>query len=180
MPQTISYAVHAAPPEPPPGFFELLCRAFDEPPYADVAAKMARRLESWPAFAEVPGFRVVTAHDADQLVGACFGWDSVVNTAHTPALFAGLYERLRAKPWAGRLVGVEVVELAVDPGTRGGGVGAALVGLLVGEGPGWLLADRSAPAYDWYRRRGWEVLGPVAEGDAYDVLVRPRSPSPNP
>jgi GNAT superfamily N-acetyltransferase len=172
VPQQISYAVHAAPAEPPLGLFDLLCRAFDEPPYTDVPTKMAKRLTHWAAFTEVPGFRVVIAHDGEDLVGACFGWDSVVRSPGAPTLFAGLYDKLRAQPFADRLAGTEVVELAVDPARRGAGIGAGLVDRLLGNGAGWLLADRRAPAYDWYVHHGWEVVGPVDETDDYEGLIR--------
>ena len=170
----IAYAVQPSPPEPPVGLFDLLCRAFDEPPYDDVPAKMRKRMEHWGAFAAIPGFRVVTARDrrGGRLLGAAFGWDEVFGTPAEPELFAGLYRRLRELPWHGRLSGSEVVELAVDPAARGLGVGQAILTRLVDDGPAWLLADDRSPAHDWYVRRGWVPVGRVDDQGPYVALTR--------
>jgi GNAT superfamily N-acetyltransferase len=172
--QHISYAVLTAPPEPPEGLYELLCAAFDEPPYEDVPAKMRKRMEAWPDFAAAPGFRLVLADAGDRLVGACWGWDSAVGSDDPPPLFAGLYRLLAERGDAGRLVGTEVVELAVDPCARGAGVAQGLLDRLLGGRPGWLLADANAPAHGWYERRGWVELGSVRPESPYVLMVTSR------
>lgn len=177
--QDISYSVIEAPTTPPDGLYELLCVAFDEPPYDDVATKMRERLDSWPDFLAAPGFRVALARHGDVLVGASFGWDSAVGHPSPPPLFAGLYRLLAERPDAGRLTGTEVVELAVDPSTRGAGVAQRLLSLLLRDGPGWLLADANAPAFGWYTRRGWVDLGAVRADSPYALMVLPASEEPS-
>ena len=61
-------------------------------------------------------------------------------------MFGDLYTTMAEQPWSRRLVGTELVEVAVDPDARGSGVGRTLIDRLVGEGPAWLLAHPQAPA----------------------------------
>ncbi len=167
----VRYAV-ADPSTPPPGLYAMLCAAFDEPPYENVPALMAKRLAAWPDFARSNGFRVVTAHRGSELVGVCFGFVDVLGTADEPALWAGLYERLRAAPFHDELRGAEIVEFATARAVRGRGVGQRLVDTFLDGRPGWLLAESTAPAYGWYLRHGWRVLGPPHDATAYVVLAR--------
>ncbi len=168
----VAVTVHPAPAAPPAGCADLLAAAFAEPPYRYGPAQIAARLDRWDRYAALPGFRVATARSGPDLVGVAWAWDSVVGRPDPPDLYGDLYERLARQPWGHRLVGVtEVVELAVRPDHRRGGLGGRLLARLVGSGGGWLITPADAPAAAWYERRGWTRAGPV--GDRYLVLTSP-------
>lgn len=134
---------------PPTGAAELLLRAFAEKPYSYDEDRIARRLASWSDWARIPGFRVVTARGERRLLGIGWSWDSVLGSDEQPTMFGDLYTTMAEQPWSRRLVGTELVEVAVDPDARGSGVGRTLIDRLVGEGPEWLLAHPQAPAAGW-------------------------------
>lgn len=157
--RTIDYATETSSDGPPVGTEQLLARAFAEPPYDYDEERIARRMSLWSEYAAVPGFRVDTARESGDLVGVAWSWKSVIGTADEPTVFGDLYRLIDAEPWSSRLSGTEVVELAVDPDLRGGGIGRRLLERLVGAGPAWLLTYPGADADGWYDRLGWERLG---------------------
>ncbi|WP_052590441.1 GNAT family N-acetyltransferase [Luteipulveratus mongoliensis] len=161
---TLTITSHLGLASPPDGALDVLTDAFAEPPYGYDRARFERRLEQWSSYAEVPGFRTVTAHRDGQLVGIAWGWNSGVGSCAGLPGYRELYTRLEAKPWGSELRGVEVVELGVARSERGTGVGRQLLDRLVSGGPGWLIAYAEAPAAQWYAQRGWRRLGPL-EGE---------------
>ncbi|HZM83850.1 MAG TPA: GNAT family N-acetyltransferase [Candidatus Limnocylindrales bacterium] len=141
-------------------FEEVYALAFGAPGY-DEPGDAARRFraEQLPRHAGREGFRCVVALRGDRLLGFAYGytgergqwWSNHVAT-RAPAYVT---ER-----WLGGHF--EFVELAVEPGEQGQGIGTALHDALLAGLPHEraLLStyrdDRPAPRL--YRRRGWELL----------------------
>ncbi|MET8279172.1 hypothetical protein [Micromonospora sp. NPDC005174] len=74
MPAT--YTVHT--PESATAVFAALVRlyavVYAEPPYAEGPDQVAAFAAALPAEPRRPGFALVVAHDAGDLVGAAYGW----------------------------------------------------------------------------------------------------------
>ena len=170
---SLTFTTHLAPSEPLSGTTALLVDAFAAPPYGYEPERLTRRMDRWASYADQPGFRVTAAHRDGRLVGIAWGWDSAVARGAGPASYQGLYDRLAAQTWADRLVGTEVVEVAVAPSEQGGGVGGLLLDGLVDEQPAWLMAWRDAPAARWYQRHGWTLVGELDGEPPLLALARP-------
>jgi GNAT superfamily N-acetyltransferase len=134
---------------------------FGAAPYFETADDRAGFLDRVRKYATTrDGFRLAVAGVDGETVGvglAVIGrpgdwWREQVAASLTPA---------EIERWLGQGV-LEVVDLAVAPGSRGRGIGARLHDALLADAPtstAALTADRNpTPARALYERRGWEVL----------------------
>ncbi|MGH3664079.1 MAG: GNAT family N-acetyltransferase [Micromonosporaceae bacterium] len=128
----------------------LFAEVFAEPPYHetdDDAAAFARVLER---HARQPGFRLVTAQEADRLIGFAYGCTRP----------AGWWWRDCDSDPPADIRDAEkfvVYEWAVSKPHRGTGVGRKLFEQLLDQRPEWttLTVNRDADAYGIYLRHGW-------------------------
>jgi len=143
--------------------------AFAGPPWDESDDQVRTFTEGLPDWAARDGFTAAWARDAS-LAGFAFR----VRTP-APLPFFGFYGVLRDRfgAAAAELAGlVEVVELAVRPDARGGGLGRALLEAVVAGEPAWLVTRTAATAtMAFYARLGWQVY---AEDDGLALLTHSR------
>lgn len=158
---------------------------YAEPPYRDGPAGVAEFVAEWPELRNQPGFRLVVARTAGQLVG--FGLGYVVDRAS--GWWAGIRLDLpsgdRADP-VGSCVGDSfgIAELGVHPAWRRRGLASRLhEALLAGRGEPrvvlWVRADASA-ARATYARWGYRLLRPVPDRPPYQLMCLDRGRSTQP
>ena len=156
-------------------FERVYARAFGAPGYDEPAETAQRfRAEQLPRHAEREGFRCVVALRSDRMIGFAYGY-----TGERGQWWSDRVADLAPAEVADRWLGghFEFVELAVDPGEQGQGVGTALHDALLADLPHGraLLStyrdDRPAPRL--YRRRGWELLvaGLDETSDLYGIML---------
>ncbi|MFJ7214667.1 GNAT family N-acetyltransferase [Amycolatopsis sp. NPDC098790] len=139
---------------------------YREPPYREDAADAARFRETMARHSRLPEFAVTTVRVGDELGGFAYGVGRE----------AGWWHPAAASPAPRSLAGTPlfyVYELAVLPGLRGRGHGGGLLrDLLAGrsEPVAVLAAATAAPAYEMYRRWGWERVGALTPGSV-DLLA---------
>lgn len=111
-------------------------------------------------------YRLVTAESDGAVVGFAWGYTGRPGQFWSDFVLRTL--GAAAAPWVGGHF--EFVELAVEPGSQGRGIGgllhdAMLEGLPHERALLGTTDDADAPAYRLYRSRGWQVLGSQAPGD---------------
>lgn len=111
-------------------------------------------------------YRLVTAESDGVLVGFAWGYTGRPGQFWSDFVLRTL--GAAAAPWVGGHL--EFVELAVDPGSQGRGIGgllhdAMLEGLPHDRALLGTTDDADAPTYSLYRSRGWQVIGSQAPGD---------------
>jgi ribosomal protein S18 acetylase RimI-like enzyme len=156
-------------------FEQVYARAFGAPGYDEPAEAAQRfRAEQLPRHAGREGFRCVVAQRHGRLIGFAYGY-----TGERGQFWSDwVAERVPAHlsdEWVGGHF--EFVELAVDPGEQGQGIGIALHDALLAGLPHEraLLStyrdDRPAPRL--YRRRGWDLLfaGLDENSDLYGISL---------
>jgi ribosomal protein S18 acetylase RimI-like enzyme len=133
--------------------------------FADFADQATWHDAMWERHRTRDGFRLVTAYDAESLIG--FGWCYLGERGqYWPDLVVDRLPREVTDEWVGGHL--EVVELAVAPHARRAGVGRRLHDQMVagrGDRRGLLgtSADESDPAVRLYRDCGWVTLGLLAD-----------------
>jgi GNAT superfamily N-acetyltransferase len=150
---------------------------FSGPPYFETEASRADFRDRVRRYAGRDGFRLVVASEGGAATGvglAVIGhpgdwWRDQVAAQLSPAEVA---------EWLGDAV-LEVVNLAVRPGSRGRGLGAAMLAALLANAPAptaVLTADsRATPARNLYATRGWIVLREqirIGGGEPAALMVR--------
>jgi ribosomal protein S18 acetylase RimI-like enzyme len=154
----------------------LYAAVYAEPPYRDGPAEVAELVAEWPDLLNQPGFRLVVARTAGQLVG--FACGHMVDSA------SGWWAGLRPDPLGGDTadpVGFDdgghsfgIAELGVHPAWRRRGLARRLhEALLAGRGESrvvlWVRADAPA-ARATYARWGYRLIGPVPDRPPYQVM----------
>jgi ribosomal protein S18 acetylase RimI-like enzyme len=141
-------------------FGGVYARTFGAPGY-DEPLEAAQRFqeEQLPRHAGRDGFRCVVARRGETMLGFAYGYTGERGQFWSDWVAGRVPEQI-TDAWVGGHF--EFVELAVDPGEQGHGIGGALHdALLVGLPHERALLstyrdDRPAPRL--YRRRGWELL----------------------
>lgn len=129
--------------------------------FGDVEHPETWQTSMWEPHRTRTGFRLATAYDVGTMCG--FGWCYVGDRGqYWPDLVVEALPRGLTDLWVGDHL--ELVELAVDPDSRGAGIGGRLHDLLMAErGHRRALlgttADEADPAVLLYRARGWQTLG---------------------
>jgi ribosomal protein S18 acetylase RimI-like enzyme len=158
----------------------LYAAVYAEPPYCDGPADVAEFVAEWPELLNQPGFRLVVARTAGQLVG--FGLGHVVESA------SGWWAGIRPGPVGGESadpVGIDgghsfgIAELGVHPAWRRRGLASRLhEALLAGRSEPrvmlWVRADAPA-ATATYSHWGYRLLGSVPDRPPYQVMCLQRS-----
>jgi ribosomal protein S18 acetylase RimI-like enzyme len=134
--------------------------AFTAPPYDEDEASVARfRDEQLPNHAQREGFRCVAASEDDRIVGFAYGYTGRRGQWWTDYVAERVPRELADEWLDGHF---EFVELAVDPGYQGRGIGRALHDALLADLPherALLSTWRDElPARRLYLTRGWIVL----------------------
>jgi GNAT superfamily N-acetyltransferase len=134
--------------------------AFGEPPYLEGPEGVAHFAETLPRHAARAGFRccVARAEGGPALLGFGYGYTSAPGQWWYDAVAPALPPDERAY-WLANTF--EVVELAVLPAMQGQGIGGRLLDALLTGLPqrtAVLSTKPGAPAYGFYRRRGWVPL----------------------
>ncbi|MFI5925278.1 GNAT family N-acetyltransferase [Micromonospora sp. NPDC051543] len=154
-----------------PALVGLYAVVYAEPPYVEGPDQVASFAAALPGETRRPGFALVVAYDAGELVGAAYG----------STMAAGRWwTRAAAEPPAD-LRAVDkfaVMEWIVRPGRRGEGIGAQLMNrILDGRVERWatLASNPAAPARAIYQRAGWRQVGDSAmpDGTPTHLLVLP-------
>jgi ribosomal protein S18 acetylase RimI-like enzyme len=158
----------------------LYAVVYAEPPYRDGPADVAEFVAEWRELPDQPGFRLVVARTAGQLVG--FGLGYVVESAS--GWWAGLHPAEpggdpAGLPDSGRSFGI--AELGVHPGWRRRGLASRVhEALLAGRREPrvvlWVRADAPA-ARATYDRWGYRLIGPVPHRPPYQVMCLHRDPT---
>jgi ribosomal protein S18 acetylase RimI-like enzyme len=122
----------------------------------------AWRTAVWDRHVGRAGFRLARAHDESRLVGFAYGYTGERGQWWTDQAAQVLAPEV-AEAWLGGHF--ELVSLGVVEGTRGSGVGTALLRAVTDGLPHerWLLMttdDAGDPARHLYAREGWQVIGP--------------------
>src|SRR5215207_95493 len=153
---------------------------YAEPPYRDGPAEVAEFVAEWPELLNQPGFRLVVARTAGQLVGFAVG--------HRVDRASGWWAGIRPDPLRGDTadpVGFDdgghsfgIAELGVDPAWRRRGLASRLhEALLAGRGESrvvlWVRADAPA-ARAIYARWGCQLIGSVPDRAPYQVMCLDR------
>jgi GNAT superfamily N-acetyltransferase len=167
------------------GIRDVYARAFAAPPWNEDPAAADDYAERLVRDALRPGFTAAVATATGTAGGTVTGFATAWTTPDVfPAdrSYGQVAEALgpgRTRAW---LCGaLEVNELAVSPGARGAGMGAALLDAVTGPAPDgrcWLLTSlRAESALRLYERAGWlRVDTPVPGAGALVVLLGPRHP----
>ncbi|MEU1126888.1 GNAT family N-acetyltransferase [Streptomyces sp. NPDC005899] len=164
------------------GVRRVYAEVFSAPPWNEDPAAAAAYVERLATDAERPGFTAALAVDADTVLGFATAWTTppVFPTDRSYGDVARALGGGRVRAW---LCGaVEINELAVAPGARGAGVGAALLTAVsegAVDGRCWLLTSTHAGAsLRFYRRAGWhQVPVPVPGRAGLVVLLGPDHPA---
>lgn len=137
-----------------PALVEVYRAAFCAPPWNEPeerALAFANRLVEDCAR---EGSVAVWVRSGAAVAGFAYGY-----TTTSPFPDSGVYRRLREGLGTGvdpLVGGFEVVELAVRPEHRGGGVGRSLLSAVVGDRPAWLVTSAKMPsAVGFYEHVGW-------------------------
>jgi ribosomal protein S18 acetylase RimI-like enzyme len=158
----------------------LYAAVYAEPPYRDGPAEVAEFVAEWSDLLHQPGFRLVVARTAGQLVG--FGLGHMVDSAS--GWWAGIRpDRLGSD--SADPVGVDdgghsfgIAELGVHPAWRRRGIARRLhEALLAGRSEPrvvlWVRADAPA-ARATYARWGYRLVGPVPDRSPYQLMCLDR------
>lgn len=133
---------------------EVYRAVFCAPPWSEPLERVAAFADRLEADTARAGFTATWARVGSSLAGFAYGF----TTVH-PFPDHGCYGSVRAGlgPDVDRLSGTfEVVELAVRPEHRGGGIGRALLTTLTAGRPAWLLTSvQISSAVDFYEHLGW-------------------------
>jgi len=164
----------------------LYAAVYAEPPYRDGPADVAEFVAEWPELLNQPGFRLVVARTADQLVGFAVG--------HMVGPASGWWAGIRPDPLHGDTAdpagfddgghSFGIAELGVHPAWRRRGLASRLhEALLAGRGESrvvlWVRADAPA-ARATYARWGYRLLGSVQDRPPYQVMCLDRGPTTRP
>ncbi len=162
MPGVTDIEVHEqVPATPSDELLALYGDVYAGPPYFDGPADVAEFAAEWPVWRAEPGFRLVLARAAGELVGFGVGWS------------------LPEGGWgsAERVSGFGVAELGVRGGWRGRGIASRVhAALVAGQARVllWVRADAST-ARAVYARWGYRRVGEVdRDGLSYLVLCLDR------
>ncbi|NUO55654.1 MAG: GNAT family N-acetyltransferase [Hamadaea sp.] len=150
---------------------DVYSAAFAGPPWDESDDQVRTFVASVPDWTARDGFLAAWARDGSGIAGFAF---RVRTPAPVPS--NGFYGMLRDRfgTVVDDLAGtVEVVELAVRPDARGGGLGRTLLTTIVDGSPAWLVTRTAATAtMAFYARLGWQVR---AEDDGLALLTHPAS-----
>jgi ribosomal protein S18 acetylase RimI-like enzyme len=161
----------------------LYAAVYAEPPYRDGPAEVAEFVAEWRELSTQPGFRLVVARTAGQLVGFALG--------HLVDRASGWWEGIRAAPPGGDTAdpagfddvghSFGIAELGVHPAWRRRGLASRLhEALLAGRSEPqvvlWVRADAPA-ARATYARWGYRLRGFVPDRPPYLVMCLDRRPS---
>ncbi|MFJ8748481.1 GNAT family N-acetyltransferase [Streptomyces sp. NPDC102441] len=167
------------------GIRQVYAEAFSTPPWNEDPSAAGLYVERLADDALRPGFTAALALDGDTVGGFATAWA-------TPGVFPAdrsyghVAEALGPERVTEWLCGaLEVDELAVAPGARGAGLGAALLSAVTEAAPDgrcWLLTSVHAEAtLRFYRRAGWhQVPVPVPGRAGLVVLLGPDHPAGTP
>jgi GNAT superfamily N-acetyltransferase len=154
----------------------IYAEVYSEPPYLEGPAEVDDFARSWPSRVAAPGFRLVTATLAGEVVGFSFGHGLTAGTRWWSGALGPL--EVDTEEWPGRTFAV--IELAVAAGRRRQGIAGQLhEQLLAGvDVERFTLAVRPEPevahARAAYRRWGYRKVGQVRPAPGlpvYDVMV---------
>jgi len=163
----------------------LYAAVYAEPPYRDGPAEVAEFVAEWRELLNQPGFRLVVARTAGQLVGFALG--HVVESA------SGWWAGIRPGPPGGDTAdpvdsdsghSFGIAELGVHPGWRRRRLASRLhEALLAGRSEPrvvlWVRADAPA-ARATYARWGYRLIGSVPDRPPYQVMCLDRGPTTRP
>ncbi|WLQ66392.1 MULTISPECIES: GNAT family N-acetyltransferase [Streptomyces] len=164
------------------GIRQVYADVFSAPPWNEGPSAAARYAERLAGDAARPGFTAALALDGDAVTGFATAW-TTPGTFPSGRSYGHVAEALGPDRVTAWLCGaVEVDELAVSPGCRGTGLGAALLSAVTEDAPGgrcWLLTSVHAEAaLRFYRRAGWhQVQVPVPGRAGLTVLLGPAHPA---
>nr|WP_042191674.1 GNAT family N-acetyltransferase [Kibdelosporangium sp. MJ126-NF4]CEL20219.1 acetyltransferase [Kibdelosporangium sp. MJ126-NF4]CTQ97444.1 acetyltransferase [Kibdelosporangium sp. MJ126-NF4] len=145
---------------------------FAEPPWNESRATLDNYANILTGHLERPGLFGSVAWDGRSLLGVVYGWPM------PPKLPNDAFHRLVSQVVpVEQLVApaVTIIELMVDPASRGKGLGRALLDHFIADHPdAWLVTHPAAPACALYDSVGWarsdEFLNPF--GDRRVAYVR--------
>lgn len=158
---------------------ELYRLCFAEPPWNESRAMLDNFANILTRHLDQPGLSGSVAWDGRALHGVAYGWpmppELPKDAFHIMVSQTVPAERLVAPAWT-------VVELMVHPGSRGNGLGRALLEHHVRDQPeAWLVTHPAAPACGLYESMGWtrsdEFRNPY--GDRRVLYLRTAQSSPD-
>ncbi len=132
---------------------ELYRQCFADPPWNEPQEMLDDYANVLAAHLDRPGLSGSVAVDDSGLLGVAYGWPM------PPELPDDAFHHAVARVVpAERLVApaVAVVELMVNPVSRGRGVGRALLDHFVRARAAWLVTHPDAPACRLYKSAGWQ------------------------
>ncbi|WP_250002120.1 GNAT family N-acetyltransferase [Actinoplanes sp. M2I2] len=148
---------------------DLYAAVYSEPPYQEGPAEVERFRTTLPAELDRPGFRLISAHDDQDLVGAAYGWTMTAGT---------WWSRADESPPASLrdVDKLAVMEWIVRPSHRGQGIGNNLLDRLITQRPedfATLNSDPRSVARKIYERSGWRQVArsTLPWGPPMDILV---------
>ncbi|MFJ4121813.1 GNAT family N-acetyltransferase [[Kitasatospora] papulosa] len=164
------------------GIRQVYADVFAAPPWNEDPSAGALYVERLADDAARPGFTAALALDGATVGGFATAWTTpvVFPSGRSYGHVAQALGPDRVTAW---LCGaLEVDELAVSPGARGTGLGAALLSAVTGAAPDgrcWLLTSvHAGAALRFYRRAGWhQVQVPVPGRAGLTVLLGPAHPA---
>jgi GNAT superfamily N-acetyltransferase len=152
-----------------PALGDLYAQVYAEPPYLEGSEQVERFRAGLPEDAKRPGFTLIAATDAQELVGAAYGWTMPAGVWWSKADEKPPAEIVHADKFA-------VMEWIVSPDRRGEGIGATLIGHLLAARPerfATLASDPRSAARAIYDRAGWLKVGQtwLPWGPKMDLLL---------
>jgi ribosomal protein S18 acetylase RimI-like enzyme len=160
-----------------PGLRDLFGEVYAEPPYYDGPEEVAEFVAGFEQRLRRPGFRLITAHDLDQMIGFLYGHTLPADTIWWKGLLTPASPDLTAE-WDTRTV--VIIDFVVRATYRRRGIGRSMHSMFLAERTeerATLLVRpqaEAAPAQAAYASWGYRRIGrlrPLPDAPEYDALV---------